>query len=116
MNAERDIRYLTYIKKSIELIELRTFGIEFAAFERDIDRQDAILWRLETLAEATGRLSDEVKQRHPEVRWRAIYGFRNIAAHGYLELNLDVVWEIVKVHLPKLNEVATEELTRLSGM
>jgi uncharacterized protein with HEPN domain len=49
---------------------------------QDVDAQEAILWRLETMGETTGRLSDEVKSRHPQIRWRAIYGFRNIAAHG----------------------------------
>jgi uncharacterized protein with HEPN domain len=71
---------------------------------------------LKRLAEATGRLSDEIKQRHPHVRWRAIYGFRNIAAHGYLELSLDLVWEIITLHLSNLKAVVTEELARLGNM
>lgn len=64
----------------------------------------------QTLAEATGKLSQELKERHPEIRWRALYGFRNIAAHAYLDLNLDVVWEIVEIHLSPLADVAREEL------
>ena len=68
--------------------------------------------RLQTLAEATNRLSDDVKARHPEIRWRAIYGFRNIAAHGYLDLQIDRVWEIVEAHLPALKAVVDAELGR----
>jgi uncharacterized protein with HEPN domain len=78
----------------------------------DVDVQDAVLWRLETLAEARGKLSQAVKDRHSEIRWRAIYGFRNIAAHGYLELHLDRVWEIIEDHLPTLKAVVAEELER----
>jgi uncharacterized protein with HEPN domain len=108
---DRDLRHLTYTRDAISLIERRTAtGRE--TFERDVDLQDAVLWRLETLAEATGRLSAELKARHPETRWRAIYGFRNIAAHGYLELRLDLVWEIVQVHLPLLRTVVEQELRR----
>jgi len=77
---------------------------------QDLDVQDAVLWRLQTLAEATGKLSQEVKDRHPEIRWRALYGFRNIAAHAYLDLNLDLVWEIVEQHLSTLRDVAQQEL------
>jgi uncharacterized protein with HEPN domain len=62
------------------------------------------------LAAASNKLSRTIKDRHPEIRWRAIYGFRNIAAHGYLELNIDLVWEIVDVHLPALKTVIDVEL------
>lgn len=93
------------------MIEQRTqAGRE--AFINDIDIQDAVLWRLQTLAEATHRLPPEVKARHPEIRWRAIYGFRNIAAHGYLDLQIDRVWEIVEKHLAELKSVVDEELGR----
>jgi len=71
-----------------------------------------VLWRLETLAEATNRLTPECKARHSQIPWRAIYGFRNIAAHGYLDLHIDRVWEIVEVHLPALKAAIEAELRR----
>ncbi len=109
MSADRDRRYLTYIREAITLIEGRTrAGREI--FLQDLDVQDAVLWRLQTLAEAAGKLSPGIKDRHPEIRWRAIYGFRNIAAHAYLDLRLDQVWEIVEVHLPALKVAVDEEL------
>lgn len=114
MSADRDRRYLQYIREAIGLIERRTRGGR-DAFLQDLDVQDAVLWRLQTLAEATGKLSEELKRRHPEIRWRAVYGFRNIAAHGYLDLRLDLVWEVIDVHLPLLKAVVDEELRRLSG-
>jgi uncharacterized protein with HEPN domain len=109
----RDRRYLAYIREAIALIEARTL-IGRDAFLDAIDVQDGVLWRLETLAEATGKLSSALKARHPTLRWRAIYGFRNIAAHGYLDLRLDEVWEIIEQHLPALKAVADEELRRSS--
>ena len=109
MSDDRDRRYLSYIRQAIVLIEIRTRGGR-DVFMSDVDIQDAVLWRLETLAEATGKLSQGVKDRHSELRWRAIYGFRNIAAHGYLDLHLDRVWEIVEDHLPALKAVVDEEL------
>ena len=91
----RDRRLLEYIWQSITLIRRRTRGGR-DEFLSDVDIQDAVLWRLETLAEATGRLRLELKERHPEIRWRAVYGFRNIAAHGHLDLRLDLVWEVIE--------------------
>lgn len=114
MNDDRDRRYLAYTREAILLIERRSReGRD--AFLHDVDTQDAVLWRLETLAEATGKLSDDLKQRHAEIRWRAIYGFRNIAAHGYLDLHLDLVWEIIEFYLPDLKTIVDEELKRSLG-
>jgi uncharacterized protein with HEPN domain len=112
VSVSQDQRYLAYIKRSIELIQQRVHSKSYEMFMEDVDTQDAVLWRLETLGEATGRLSDEVMSRHPQIRWRAIYGFRNIAAHGYIDLNLDLVWEIINLHLGDLKNVVEQELAR----
>jgi uncharacterized protein with HEPN domain len=76
--------------------------------------QDAVLRRLETLADAARRLSDELKTRHPQIPWRAIYGFRNIAAHGYLLIDLARVWTTVQDYLPVLQSVVSDELRRFN--
>lgn len=109
MIADRDRRYLEYIREAIGLIEGRTQAGK-QAFLDDLDLQDGVLWRLETLAEATGKLSQGIKARHPQIAWRAVYGFRNIAAHAYLDLRLDEVWEIIEYYLPPLKAVVSEEL------
>jgi len=75
--------------------------------------QDAVLRNLQTLAESTQRISEQLKARHPEVDWRAISGFRNVLVHDYLGINLARVWEIVSVLLPLLGsqmEVIRHEL------
>ncbi len=46
--------------------------------------QDAIIRRLQTLAESTQRLLPEFKENIKEIEWRNISGFRNILVHDYL--------------------------------
>jgi len=106
---EREQERLRYIRESIVRIGEYTKGGR-ETFDRDPMVQDAVLRRLETLADAAHRLSEELKARHPEIRWRAVYGFRNIAAHAYLDVHLDPVWEIVEVHLPILGAAVDAEL------
>ena len=106
---ERELERLRYIRASIELIEEYTRGGR-TAFDREPMVQDAVLRRLETLADAATRLSDELKARHPTVGWREVRGFRNIAAHAYESVDLDRVWEIVDAHLPRLKGVIDAEL------
>ncbi len=43
-----------------------------------------------------------VTQAHDQVPWRSMRGMRNRIAHGYFEINLDVVWDTVQSALPEL--------------
>jgi uncharacterized protein with HEPN domain len=67
VSGDRQRRLLTYIRNAIDLIQQRTREGR-AAFLSDVDVEDAVLWRLETLAEAMNRLSPEIKARHSEIR------------------------------------------------
>jgi uncharacterized protein with HEPN domain len=65
--------------------------------------QDAILRRLQTLAETTQRLSRETQDRIPDVDWKNISGFRNILVHDYLGgIDLELVWNVIENYLPDL--------------
>jgi uncharacterized protein with HEPN domain len=109
VSRDRERRYLAHIAESIRLIDeyVRDGRAAFFA-QREI--QDAVLRRLEILADATAQLSPELKDRHPDILWREVYGFRNIAAHAYLDIDLERVWEIVTDHLPPLRTAVEQEL------
>ncbi len=68
--------------------------------------QDATLRNLQTMAEATRRLSDAAKARHPEVEWRRIAGFRNVLVHDYLGSDLERIWIVVRDDVPALRRQA----------
>jgi uncharacterized protein with HEPN domain len=106
----RERARLQYIRQSITRIEQYTRGSREAFLGEPIV-QDAVLRRLETLADAINRLSDTLKARHPTIPWRQVYGFRNIAAHAYEEIDLTRVWEIVEVYVPVLKSVVDRELS-----
>jgi uncharacterized protein with HEPN domain len=106
----KERRYLDFIGESILRVQGYVHGTR-EDFMADPMAQDAVVWRLQSIADAArNHLSDELKERHPEIRWRAVYGFRNVAAHGCAGLNLDLVWEIAAEHLAPLLRVAGQEL------
>jgi len=81
-----------------------------AAFMGSMLIQDAVLRRLQTMAESTQRLPDDLKAQAPEVDWRALSGFRNILVHDYLGgIDLERVWDAVALYLPGL-EIAVQKL------
>jgi uncharacterized protein with HEPN domain len=45
---------------------------------------DAILRRLQTLAESAQKLPEDIRAQHQQINWQRIAGFRNILVHNYL--------------------------------
>jgi uncharacterized protein with HEPN domain len=62
------------------------------------------------MAESTQRLSAEFKDAHPEIPWSDIAAFRNRVVHGYLTIDLDIVWDIVEREVRPIGECARRAL------
>lgn len=65
---------------------------------------DAIERNLQIIGEAAKHLSPEITTAHPEIAWPEIRGFRNILVHQYFGVDVEVVREVVEIHLPPLAE------------
>ncbi|HEY2082871.1 MAG TPA: DUF86 domain-containing protein [Verrucomicrobiae bacterium] len=72
------------------------------AFAADIQKQDAVVRRLEIIGEATVHLSESTRQAIPELPFRKMRGMRNIVAHDYANVDLKIVWEVVTMHVPEV--------------
>lgn len=96
--------YLAYIQQTIAMVEGWT-ARGHDEFIEDTALQFAIVHGLETIGEAASRLSSTIRARHPEVPWKEVRGFRNVAAHGYIDLEMGRVWSIA----------ATTELTSIKS-
>jgi len=82
-------------------------GLSKADFLADKRTQQAVIMSLIIIGEAATKVMDryaEFSAQHSEVPWRSMRGMRNHIAHGYFDINLDVVWETVKSALPELLE------------
>jgi uncharacterized protein with HEPN domain len=97
-----DQLYLIHINECIQRIEKYVGEGGRDAFMASDLLQDAIIRNLQTLAESATRVSDGLQEKHPEVDWLKIRGFRNVLVHDYLGVDLDRVWNILENDLPKL--------------
>ena len=78
-------------------------GLDRDAFMTDELRQSAIERQLFIVCEAVvSRLSSEFKATYPDIEWSNIKRMRNILAHAYDFVNLDIVWQTVTEDIPKL--------------
>jgi uncharacterized protein with HEPN domain len=71
------------------------------AFEGDLV-QVWIVHHIQIIGEAARKLSEALRQSHPEVPWAQIIAMRNILVHDYFGLDLEEVWAAVQRDLPAL--------------
>ncbi len=105
MNENRLLDYLDHMQQAAS--DACSFVAETtkADFLLDKRTQQAVIMSLIIIGEAATKIMEghaEFSQAHPEVPWRGMRGMRNRIAHGYFDINLDVVWDTVKTALPDL--------------
>jgi uncharacterized protein with HEPN domain len=104
MKADR--AYIHHIAECIRRIEENTSkGREEFMLSHTL--QDAVLRNLQTMSEATQRLSEAAKTEYPEIEWPRIAAFRNVLVHNYLGIDLEIVWGISQKDVPELKRVIT---------
>ena len=64
---------------------------------------------LEIISEASRRLPDDLKARHPAIAWKDVAGAGNIYRHDYEDVAAQHVWDAVQIDFP-LRVVIEREL------
>jgi uncharacterized protein with HEPN domain len=84
--------------------------MDLAAFAADRRTYYAVTRCLEIISEASRRLTQPMRDRHPEIPWRAIMGAGNIYRHDYDNVVESFVWHTVHQSLAALLAVVEGEL------
>src|SRR4029077_13410069 len=85
-------------------------------FRADMQKQDAVVRRIEIIGEATAHLSEETRRAVPELPFRKMRGMRNIVAHDYANVDLHIVWQVATVPCPRSLCLIGEVLFQLRGI
>jgi uncharacterized protein with HEPN domain len=107
MSENRLLDYLDHMRQAAKDACSFVEGMDKADFLEDKRTQQAVVMSLIILGEAATKVMDgyaEFAKAHSEVPWRSMRGMRNRIAHGYFDINLDVVWDTVQTALPELLE------------
>ncbi|MDP3043197.1 MAG: DUF86 domain-containing protein [bacterium] len=96
--------FLEHILESIEFIENYIGGLSENDFFNSMEKQDAIVRRLEIIGEASRNLADNFKTANSHIAWRDITDFRNVLIHEYFGVNKDLIWKVVKKDIPELKK------------
>jgi uncharacterized protein with HEPN domain len=102
MTFHEDLPYLNHILESINAIE--NFSNNLSRKELAVNRlnQSAIVREIEIIGEAVKNLSKDIKSKHKEIEWKDIIGTRDKMIHHYFGVNLDIIWDIIKINIPDL--------------
>jgi uncharacterized protein with HEPN domain len=81
-------------------------------FEADRRKQWVVERGIEIISEASRRLPDPIKERHPLIPWKKVAGIGNTPRHDYQHVAHDILWRVVQDELPPLEAVCRAELAR----
>ncbi len=107
MTAFRLVDYLEHIQQALAQAGDYVRDMDKDAFLADLRTQQAVTMNLIIIGEAANKIAagDAAFVRaHPDFPWQGVRGMRNRMAHGYFDINLDVVWDTVQQDFPVLRE------------
>jgi uncharacterized protein with HEPN domain len=103
-------RWLRDIQHHIALAQSFAAGTTYEAFKDDMLRLYAVTRCLEIISEASRRLPEELKARHPAIEWQEMAAAGNFYRHEYEDVAARRVWDTLMHHLPPLRVVIDQEL------
>lgn len=89
---------LDYAREALAMAEGTTRG------DLDTNRMLnlALVKLLEIVGEAANRVRSDEQTKHPQIPWQQLTGLRNRLVHGYDQVDLDILWQILTRDLPPL--------------
>ena len=96
--------YLDDILEATKRIEKYTKDLTLEKLKKDNLTADGVVRNLEIIGEAVKNIPAAIKDDHPDIEWKKMAGLRDILAHEYFGIDLDILWDIVKNKLPDLKK------------
>ena len=90
------------IISALESIEKFVKDMKFEEFQWDDKTISAVIRKFEVVGEATRNLPDRIIEKYTDVPWKRMAGMRNKLIHGYFGLDYKLVWDSIKVEIPKV--------------
>ncbi len=58
----------------------------------------------EIIGEAAGKLPPDFRDSHPDIPWKKIIGLRHRIVHDYFDIDVEIIWQILKKDIPALKQ------------
>ena len=81
---------------------LKQYEQSFEKYQKEISFQYACNMCIIQIGELVSRLSEETMEKNRKIPWRAIKAMRNLHAHDYENVDLEIVWNTLTEDIPVL--------------
>jgi uncharacterized protein with HEPN domain len=106
----RDREYLERVIECVRTIDAYVLRAG-ADWPTDDMAVDAIAKRIEEIGEVAKRLTPETLVTIPGVNWRGVKGMREVIAHDYDDIDVDLLAGVVRDSLPGLAAAVSKALS-----
>lgn len=110
-DAQRLPDYLDHIIQAIDRILRYTSNLTEDDFLHSDIVQDAVIRNFEIIGEASRNIERRYAgfaAAHPEIPFSFAYEMRNVLAHGYFAVDLEIVWKTIKANLRPLRDLIAQ--------
>ena len=97
-----DTVYLRHILDAINTIQEYIKGMDYEGFRASNLVQDGVIRQLEIVGEATKNLSQEIREKHPDIPWKDMAGMRDKLIHQYFGVDIAGIWDTAEQDIPIL--------------
>ncbi len=102
MSVRSYLLFIEDIVESVHKISDYLGDSEYDDFAGNSMLIDAVIRNPEIIGEAAGKIPQEIKDNWLQVPWNRMIGLRNIVAHEYFGIDLEIIWRVIETDLPSL--------------
>jgi uncharacterized protein with HEPN domain len=107
--------YLQHIVVEADYLIAQSAGLTWDRFSADETLRRAFVRSLEVIGEATKKVPEDFRVRHPAVEWRSMAGMRDRLIHNYFGVDYELVWDVVRNRIPDLRRQLSEILEAMDN-
>lgn len=107
--------YIRHIIDEVDYILSQLPGKDFESFNHDATLKRAFVRSLEIIGEATKKVTEDIREKQPQIEWRKIAGMRDRLIHNYFGVDYAIVWDVATTKLGDLRNKLKDLLDLLEN-